>query len=179
MTYRCPYDVPGEPIRKHDLAIAASAWCKTCEINARQGTCVHCHEPANWDEPCSRGSTHDLGATPRSAVVAAIAAKSELAPAELEIRAVCSALAEMLVDKNRKYGDSALNPVRIASKSSPIEQILVRIDDKLCRWKNRQSDEDEDIESDLLGYLVLLRIARDRQSRSPGGQLVPGDYGHQ
>ncbi len=85
------------------------------------------------------------------------------APAEREIRTVCGDLADMLVDKNRKYGDAALNPVRIASKSSPIEQILVRIDDKLSRWKNRQSDEDEDIENDLLGYLVLLKIARDRQ----------------
>jgi len=32
------------------------------------GICVHCHEPANWDEPCGGAgstTTHDLGATPR------------------------------------------------------------------------------------------------------------------
>ncbi len=32
-----------------------------------QGTCVHCHEPANWGEFCSTGDTHDLGATPKPA----------------------------------------------------------------------------------------------------------------
>lgn len=71
----------------------------------------------------------------------------------------CDQIKEMLLEKNLLYGDSVLNPVRIASKASPIEQILVRIDDKLSRWKNLQPDESEDVVKDLIGYLILLRIA--------------------
>ena len=67
----------------------------------------------------------------------------------------------MLVTKNRKYGDSALNPVRIFSKASNIEQLKVRLDDKLSRIKNAQDDEDEDVIADLIGYLVLLTIAKE------------------
>ena len=67
---------------------------------------------------------------------------------------------EMLLEKNRKYGDSALNPVRIFSRSDPLEQINVRLDDKLSRILNRQDDEDEDPEEDLLGYLILKRVKR-------------------
>lgn len=67
----------------------------------------------------------------------------------------------LLIEKNRKYGDSALNPARIFSKASNIEQIKVRIDDKLSRIKNAQDDEDEDVIADLIGYLVLLTIAKE------------------
>ena len=71
----------------------------------------------------------------------------------------CDEIKEMLLDKNRKYGDSALNPQRIFSKANTIEQINVRIDDKLSRIKSGQADEDEDVERDLLGYLILKKIA--------------------
>lgn len=72
----------------------------------------------------------------------------------------CDAIKNMLLEKNRKYGNSALNPVRVFSKADPIEQINVRIDDKLSRIKSAQKDEDEDVEKDLMGYLVLKRVAR-------------------
>lgn len=69
-------------------------------------------------------------------------------------------LARLLIDKNRKYGDSALNPARIFSNADATEQIKVRIDDKLNRIKNQQDDEDEDAVKDLTGYLILFMIAR-------------------
>lgn len=75
-----------------------------------------------------------------------------------EITNVCADVAELLISKNKKYGNSALEPRRIFSKASPIEQINVRIDDKLSRIANRQSDEDEDVEKDLIGYLVLKQV---------------------
>ena len=68
-------------------------------------------------------------------------------------------LKSILLAKNKKYGNSALEPVRVFSKASPIEQLLVRIDDKLSRMANQQPGEDEDVTMDLMGYLVLLRIA--------------------
>jgi hypothetical protein len=66
---------------------------------------------------------------------------------------------EMLLEKNRKYGDSALSPVRVFSKANNVEQIRVRLDDKLSRLRNQQEDEDEDVIDDLIGYLVLYKIA--------------------
>jgi hypothetical protein len=85
---------------------------------------------------------------------------------ELTARGVLGELFTLLVEKNRKYGDSALNPKRIFSKASTIEQLKVRIDDKLSRMANRQDDDDEDPEWDLMGYLVLLRIARLRGDKT-------------
>lgn len=84
--------------------------------------------------------------------------KIEKSPLEDEIRAVCNELADFLVEKNRKYGNSASAPVRIFSKADAKEQIRVRIDDKLSRLISSQSDEDEDVVNDLLGYLILLKI---------------------
>lgn len=76
------------------------------------------------------------------------------------IEEVCDEIKSMLLDKNRKYGNSALEPKRIFSKADPMEQINVRIDDKLSRIESGQVDDDEDVETDLIGYLVLKRVAK-------------------
>jgi hypothetical protein len=75
----------------------------------------------------------------------------------------CAELREMLLVKNQAYGNSALDPLRVFSKASSVEQILVRIDDKLSRL-SRGAAAGEDVELDLLGYLILLRIARKTES---------------
>lgn len=72
----------------------------------------------------------------------------------------CTEIANLLCEKNRKYGNSALVPLRIFSKADHMEQINVRIDDKLSRIDAAQDDDTEDAELDLLGYLVLKRVAR-------------------
>ena len=69
----------------------------------------------------------------------------------------CDSIKEMLLDKNAKYGNSALSPVRVFSQADPAEQLKVRIDDKLKRIQNAIDDDDEDAVGDLIGYLVLLR----------------------
>ncbi len=75
------------------------------------------------------------------------------------ILAECLALAEMLIEKNIAYGDSALQPVRVFARDiDPTAQILVRLDDKLSRLA-RGSDAGEDVIRDLLGYLILYRLA--------------------
>jgi len=81
---------------------------------------------------------------------------------QIEIEKTCDEIKELLLDKNRKYGDSALNPVRIFAKSDAAEQLKVRIDDKLNRLKNLQEDETEDTITDLIGYLILLKIKYKR-----------------
>jgi hypothetical protein len=65
----------------------------------------------------------------------------------------------MLNTKNNKYGNSALEPMRVFSKASNLEQLYVRIDDKLSRIRNNPDNEDEDVLDDLIGYLLLLKIA--------------------
>lgn len=77
------------------------------------------------------------------------------------LREELTAILNMLCEKNRAYGNSALDPVRIFSRADAVEQIKVRIDDKLSRLQ-RGSDAGEDTVRDLIGYLVLLRIAQRR-----------------
>ena len=79
---------------------------------------------------------------------------------QMHIASVCDDVKQLLLEKNAKYGDSALNPVRILSNSPPTEQILVRIDDKLNRIKQGGIlEDDEDVVLDLIGYFVLLKVA--------------------
>lgn len=85
--------------------------------------------------------------------------KTTTAEAALLIVQTCDGVRDLLLSKNAAYGNSALDPVRIFSKASPVEQLLVRLDDKLSRLA-RGSSAGEDVELDLLGYLVLLRVAR-------------------
>jgi hypothetical protein len=70
-------------------------------------------------------------------------------------------VAELLAAKNAAYGDSAANPMRVFSKASPTEQLLVRIDDKLSRIARGKGllATDEDVLRDLVGYLALLAVA--------------------
>ena len=83
------------------------------------------------------------------------------APSGNAILMNCMAIAQMLIEKNISYGDSALDPVRIFSKADPVEQLHVRIDDKLSRlMKGTDYPGDNDID-DLIGYLILLKIAKD------------------
>ena len=88
-------------------------------------------------------------------------------PVSMAIAVECDELKSMLIDKNRAYGNSALEPVRIFSTASAVEQLLVRIDDKISRLVNGSS-AGEDVELDLLGYLILLRIARKLDAEKSG-----------
>lgn len=91
----------------------------------------------------------------------------QLTDTQAQIALVCDDIKELLLEKNRKYGDSALNPNRIFSKADAVEQILVRIDDKLNRIQKGAGllANDEDVVNDLIGYLVLLKIALARNPR--------------
>lgn len=83
---------------------------------------------------------------------------------QIAIAGVCDEIKELLLKKNATYGDSALNPVRVFSQASAKEQLLVRIDDKLSRIQRGSGllAQDEDVVLDLIGYLVLLRVATEQ-----------------
>lgn len=87
---------------------------------------------------------------------------------QFEIACICDEIKNLLLEKNAKYGDSAIEPSRIFSKASPVEQILVRIDDKLSRISKGIGllGSDEDVIDDLIGYLVLLKIAQKREKEA-------------
>lgn len=80
------------------------------------------------------------------------------------IAAECNAIKDLLLTKNREYGNSALEPIGIFSTLDAETQIDVRIDDKLKRLVNIRTLSDvkihEDTEQDLIGYLILKRVAR-------------------
>ena len=80
------------------------------------------------------------------------------------IAKVCDDIKSMLVAKNKSYGDSALNPVRIFATSDNVEQLHVRIDDKLSRISRGGSFVGDNDIDDLIGYLILLKIARELNS---------------
>lgn len=85
---------------------------------------------------------------------------------QILIAGICDEIKELLLKKNEKYGDSALNPVRVFSKASAQEQLLVRIDDKLSRIQRGAGllAADEDVIQDLIGYLILLKIAIKKEN---------------
>jgi hypothetical protein len=90
----------------------------------------------------------------------------EMSQSQIDISTVCNEIKELLLEKNRKYGDAALNPVRIFSKADPVEAILIRMDDKLSRIRTMDPDDAEDAYLDLLGYLVLHRVSQMQRRRS-------------
>ena len=90
------------------------------------------------------------------------------------IKQVCEELTEFLLAKNKAYGDSASDPVRIFSKTDPLEQINIRIDDKLSRIARGNEFDGDDTELDLIGYLVLKRaIKRKHREEGPVEALSP------
>lgn len=82
--------------------------------------------------------------------------------------AILSSVGELLIEKNKAYGDSAANPLRVFSKASPVEQVLVRIDDKLSRITRGAGllAKDEDVLHDLIGYLAILKALIESEGRA-------------
>jgi hypothetical protein len=105
--------------------------------------------------------------------------KPELAQTQKHIREVCEDMADLLIQKNNSYGNSALDPQRIFARASTKEQLYVRIDDKLNRiMRGHSYPGDNDID-DLLGYLILVKVYErlnngNEEDREEGSQEIPG-----
>ena len=79
---------------------------------------------------------------------------------EYLINKIAEEVKELLLQKNKDYGDTANNPISIFSKLDSTEAICARIDDKLSRIKNKGiNDKTEDTVTDLIGYLILLKVS--------------------
>jgi hypothetical protein len=90
-----------------------------------------------------------------------ILATRDSAGTKEKIGCVLASLDALLVEKNRRYGDSALNPQNICYKGGATDSILIRIDDKLGRIKNNTGELRKNDIVDLMGYLTLLCVSKD------------------
>ena len=86
----------------------------------------------------------------------------EVSIAKSKIVRVMGRMCNFLVMKNKSYGNSVLNPLRLFSKADDYEQLMVRIDDKLSRLERGNFEHEDRIElhKDLMGYhaLVLVKL---------------------
>ena len=72
------------------------------------------------------------------------------------IKQVTTSIQEILIEKNNRYGDSALEPLE-GSKYSPEDGIKIRLTDKVKRIINSTDLRKNDL-FDILGYIILLCI---------------------
>lgn len=72
---------------------------------------------------------------------------------------VCDSVKNTLLEKNKRYGDSALKPMKVFSKLEAEDGICQRLDDKLSRIKNSEELRKNDV-FDLIGYLTLLSVQK-------------------
>lgn len=79
-----------------------------------------------------------------------------------KIKLFCDDLSDFLIKKNIDYNDSLQNPIGVF-QTNKIDGILGRIDDKLNRIKSVGiNDKTEDTITDLIGYLIHLKIMLDK-----------------
>ena len=77
---------------------------------------------------------------------------------------IAAEVVDLLIQKNKDYGDTANNPPKIFSKLDAVEGICSRIDDKLSRIANKGiNDKTEDTIGDIIGYLILLKVQLRKQ----------------
>ena len=84
----------------------------------------------------------------------------DISDVQKRLQAICSSISQILVEKNKRYGNSALEPLRIFSKLAAKEGIRQRLDDKLQRIRNSTEHRKNDV-FDIIGYLVLYCEAND------------------
>lgn len=90
-----------------------------------------------------------------------------------KIKSVGQEVIDLLIEKNQSYGDSALKPANIFAKGDAVENLCARIDDKLMRIKNNGLDGfGEDNVKDLIGYLILLKIAMEDEATKHWQELI-------
>lgn len=84
----------------------------------------------------------------------------DLPPTQQKIHEIMGAMKDLLLYKNQKYGDSAINPKKIFYKGDSTNSILIRLDDKLGRvMSNTEEKPRTNDVCDIIGYCVLLLIS--------------------
>ena len=121
--------------------------------------------PSNWDDimkapeptkPITEHLQQPLPAAEKSYTLTVAAGAPKI---QHKLAKAVTSIGLMLLDKNRKYGNSALDPLRVHSQATRIEQLKVRADDQLSRLRSAQADDAEDALLAYIGYMILLHIA--------------------
>ena len=81
-----------------------------------------------------------------------------LTQSQKKIVDVCDNMKSLLLYKNQKYGDSALNPNNIFYKGDSVNSIKIRLDDKIGRVRNNDETKVNDV-ADIVGYCILLLVS--------------------
>lgn len=85
-------------------------------------------------------------------------------------KAIGSAIIKVLSEKNKRYGNAALEPINVFYKGDASNSILIRLDDKLQRIINHCAETSNSMSLpefrkndmfDLLGYCILLSISKN------------------
>ena len=84
----------------------------------------------------------------------------DLPPTQQKIHEIMGAMKDLLLYKNQKYGDSAINPKGIFYKGDSTNSILIRLDDKIGRIMSNTEEKPRinDV-CDIIGYCTLLLIS--------------------
>ena len=73
---------------------------------------------------------------------------------------ITGAMRDLLLYKNQKYGDSALQPKQVFYKGDAVNSILIRLDDKIGRiMANTENTPRINDVADIIGYCTLLLIS--------------------
>lgn len=84
----------------------------------------------------------------------------DLPPTQQKIHEIMGAMTDLLLYKNQKYGDSAINPKKIFYKGDSTNSILIRLDDKIGRvMSNTEEKPRVNDVCDIIGYCTLLLIS--------------------
>lgn len=89
-----------------------------------------------------------------------MALETTLTESQQKIVEITEGMKDLLLYKNHKYGDSALNPKGIFYKGDSTNSILIRLDDKLGRVISNPEEKPRinDV-ADIIGYCTLLLIS--------------------
>lgn len=83
-----------------------------------------------------------------------------LSDSQKRIVEITEGMKDLLLYKNKKYGDSALKPKHRFYKGDSTNSILIRLDDKIGRIESN-TDELPSVNdvADIIGYLTLLLVS--------------------
>lgn len=102
-----------------------------------------------WQRDCSRDDRP--GENDKTA--------TETSTTRRKITEITEAMRDLLLYKNERYGDSALNPKQIFYKGDATNSILIRLDDKLGRiMANTDKTPRMNDVADIIGYCTLLLV---------------------
>lgn len=78
----------------------------------------------------------------------------------------CDYVRDALLEEIQECNTLTLNPIQFFSTVDKLEQIRVKLDDKLNCLINQQGDKNETVLFDLVKYLVLYRVTKRIQEEN-------------